>query len=79
MSDPASTSHGLRLGFAGNVPYVDGYRETVGAVALTLQPSGGRLNVPTLPTYADNAAAVAGGLAAGDMYRTSTGVVMVRY
>lgn len=32
-----------------------------------------------LPTYADNAAAITGGLAAGDPYRTSTGVLMVTY
>lgn len=32
-----------------------------------------------LPVYADNAAALAGGLVAGDVYRTSTGVLMVTY
>jgi len=32
-----------------------------------------------LPTYADNAAATAGGLTAGAFYKTATGVVMVRY
>jgi hypothetical protein len=32
-----------------------------------------------LPTYADNAAAIAGGLPIGDFYKTSTGVVMVRF
>lgn len=31
------------------------------------------------PTFADNAAAIAGGLAAGEHYRTSAGVVMQRY
>jgi len=30
-----------------------------------------------LPVYADNASAVAGGLAVGDLYRTSTGAVRV--
>lgn len=33
----------------------------------------------TTPVYADNAAATSGGLLAGDVYRTSTGVLMVRY
>lgn len=33
----------------------------------------------SLPIYADNTAAVAGGLAAGDRYRTSTGTVMIVY
>jgi hypothetical protein len=32
-----------------------------------------------LPVYADNAAALAGGLTAGQLYRTSTGVLMVTY
>lgn len=32
-----------------------------------------------LPEYSDNAAAIAGGLVAGEPYRTSTGVVMVAY
>ena len=36
------------------------------------------LNRPTdLPVYADNTAALAGGLTAGARYRTSTGVLMV--
>jgi hypothetical protein len=33
----------------------------------------------TLPTFSDNAAATAGGLAVGAMYRTSNGQLMVRY
>jgi len=39
------------------------------------------LNYPRLeaPTYADNLAAISGGLAVGDVYQTATGVVMVRY
>jgi len=32
-----------------------------------------------LPTYADNAAAVAGGLRVGELYKTATGEVMVVY
>lgn len=36
-------------------------------------------NIGTLPVYADNAAAIAGGLRVGQLYRTSTGVVMVRF
>jgi hypothetical protein len=30
-----------------------------------------------LPVYADNAAALAGGLVAGDMYRTAAGILMI--
>ncbi|AWI57192.1 hypothetical protein [Sinorhizobium fredii] len=42
----------------------------------------GRLSLPMLPaltTYADNAAATAGGLAVGEIYRTSTGTLAVRF
>ncbi len=34
---------------------------------------------PYLPTYADNAAAIAGGLTAGRVYKTSSGVLMIVY
>lgn len=37
------------------------------------------LKVRNLKVYADNAAALAGGLSAGQFYRTSTGTVMVVY
>jgi hypothetical protein len=40
---------------------------------------GSKLAIVGLPTYADNAAALAGGLTAGDCYRTSTGILMVTY
>lgn len=39
----------------------------------------GVLNMAATPVYADNAAAIAGGLVAGDEYRTSTGVKMEVY
>lgn len=39
----------------------------------------GKFKMNLLPTYADNTAALAGGLVAGDGYRTSTGVVMITY
>lgn len=50
-----------------------------GSVAQTW--STNKVNTPLSrrPLFADNAAATAGGLAAGDEYRTSTGVVMVRF
>lgn len=37
------------------------------------------ISLTNLPVYADNAAAIAGGLAAGRQYRTSTGDLKVRY
>ena len=41
--------------------------------------STGIVNIVNTPTYADNAAAIVGGLVAGDVYRTSTGQLMIRY
>lgn len=35
------------------------------------------VSAPSLPTYADNAAAVTGGLAVGKIYKTATGEVRV--
>lgn len=40
--------------------------------------SAGVPRLSALPTYADNAAAVAGGLAVGDLYKTATGELRVR-
>lgn len=37
------------------------------------------MNLRSLPVYADNTAATAGGLLVGDIYRTATGTVLVRY
>jgi|GEM_PF-5529302 len=39
----------------------------------------GALKIATVPVYADNAAALAGNLIAGDVYRTSTGQIMIVY
>ncbi len=53
-----------------------------GTTAARLEVAGTSGNVLTLiglPTYADNAAATTGGLAVGQVYRTSTGALMVRY
>jgi len=44
----------------------------------TVTPTS-KLQVVGLPVYADNAAAIIGGLTAGAFYRTATGVLMVRY
>ena len=51
----------------------------IGNSSTTLTKLFGKLNIGTVPTYADNAAATSGGLSVGDVYRTSTGVLMVRY
>lgn len=39
----------------------------------------GQLRIPNLAVYADNAAAISGGLTTGTLYRTSTGQVQVVY
>jgi hypothetical protein len=39
----------------------------------------GTINFSNVAVYADNAAATSGGLAVGDVYRTSTGQLMIRY
>ena len=39
----------------------------------------GYFQLLTMPTYADNTAALAGGLVAGQFYRTSTGILMITY
>jgi hypothetical protein len=39
----------------------------------------GYLKLTTMPTYADNTAALSGGLVAGQFYRTSTGILMITY
>ena len=38
-----------------------------------------KVYLPYLPTYADNAAALGGGLTAGQVYKTSSGVLMIVY
>ncbi len=54
---------------AGSIPAADGTGVVTAARAV----------LSALPEYADNAAALAAGLAAGDIYKTGTGVVMVAY
>jgi len=39
----------------------------------------GNIEMTSVPTYADNSAAVSGGLAVGTLYKTSTGTLMIVY
>jgi hypothetical protein len=41
--------------------------------------SAGTINFSNVSTYADNTAALAGGLVAGDVYRKSDGTLMITY
>lgn len=65
-----------------------GYIGTTTAHSLNIQTNSttriaigatGTIILGGIPTYADNTAAAAGGLAAGSIYRTATGVLMIRY
>ena len=55
---------------SASVPY--SMRSNTSAKAGTIENAG-------LPVYADNAAALAGGLLAGQMYRTATGDLKIVY
>ena len=63
LYDASSSSHGLRMGFVTNQPYLQGYRETVGAVNLLINPNGGNVGIGTtnpggmLSVYRDQNAA----------------------
>lgn len=61
------------------VDYVSGAFRFLNAGGGFTKISASTANLSILPVYADNAAATAGGLVAGDLYRTATGVLMVRY
>jgi len=57
----------------GNILLMPGTADgsgTDGNVGIGTTNPGSKLSVPGLPEYADNAAAIAGGLSAGDFYRT---------
>lgn len=66
-------------GYAGEGPLTLAaslLRFTVGgSLILTINSTGA---IIALPTYADNAAAVSGGLASGALYKTATGEVRIR-
>ena len=53
--------------------------DTNGNLGIGATTPTSKLQVVGLPVYADNTAALAGGLTAGAFYRTSTGVLMVAY
>jgi len=63
---------------AQDIPTVTGAGALTGVHTVRLN-STANLGGGSLPVYADNAAAVAGGLVAGAMYRTASGVVMSRF
>lgn len=52
---------------------------TLGNTSIVKTVLRGKINAAGMPVYADNAAAIAGGLEVGDEYRTSTGDLKIVY
>ena len=53
--------------------------QTAGTLTTQLQISGNVLSIPNVQTFADNTAATAGGLSAGNVYRKSDGTLMIAF
>jgi hypothetical protein len=87
-----SNSHagGNQSTASGTTSFVHGLNSNAGGSATIVLGSGitgatdnttyvNKLNIKTLGTYADNAAATTAGLEVGTVYKTSTGQLMIRY
>ena len=87
-----SNSHagGNQSTASGVTSFVHGLNSNAGGSATIVLGSGitgttdnttyvNKLNIKTLGTYADNAAATSAGLEVGTVYKTSTGQLMIRY
>jgi hypothetical protein len=66
---------GLAVGTLSNQSLTLGTNNTA---RITVKGSG-VINIASLSSYADNAAALAGGLVSGDVYKTATGQLMIVY
>ena len=69
-SSSLTDADGGDITIAGGTPKGAGVK---GAVVIDTP----KLNLPNLPTYADNTAATSGGLVAGDVYKTATGELRI--
>jgi hypothetical protein len=88
-SGPPGTAAGSALTTGSNNTIIGAIAGTAGLSDTVIIGAGstekmrikanGVFNLPVAPVYADNAAATTGGLAVGDIYRTSTGQLMIRY
>lgn len=74
LKGPFSDDLDMRVGSSGN----GGYISTSGNTNILLQPGGsGNVAIGNIKTYANNAAAIAGGLAVNDVYKTATGELRI--
>lgn len=78
------TDYGEIPGIVDGFNYLPTHGVTIpGAISQTTFPEkvyfDRSINLRTLPVFVDNAAATAGGLAAGDLYRTAIGAVHMRF
>jgi len=53
--------------------------QTAGTLTTQFQINGNVLSIPNVQTFADNTAATAGGLSAGNVYRKSDGTLMIAF
>lgn len=76
-----ASAYGLQFGVmdSGGNPQWPMTLTSDGKLGIGVTPNHSPVAVAGLATYADNTAALAGGLVAGDFYCTSTGVLMVTY
>ena len=72
----SDTSGGSAFYVNGDEAVMYGYD---GSTYKTITLDGVSVNISGIPTYADNTAAKAGSLTDDDLYRTSTGVLMIVY
>jgi hypothetical protein len=82
FGDTATYSSSVRLtGGTGGVAQLEAYG-TATNIDVQLTPKGttGKVKavLANVPTYADDAAATVGGLTAGHVYKTSTGILMIK-
>ena len=74
LKSPASDDLDLRLGTNGD----GGYISTDGNAVINLNPGGsGCVKINNIQTYANNAAAITGGLAVNSVYKTVTGELRI--
>lgn len=74
LKSPFSDDLDMRLGTSGS----GGYISTSGNTNILLLPGGsGNVRIENIKTYANNAAAIAGGLSVNSVYQTATGELRI--